>query len=50
VELILLIVLILVLFGGGFGHYRGAGWGAPVGGLGFILLIVVIYLIFSGRL
>jgi hypothetical protein len=53
--LILLIVLILVLFGGGIGISRG-NWGGPAWGgfggigLGTILIVVLIVLLVSGRL
>jgi hypothetical protein len=49
--LILLILLILLLFGaGGYSYRTGAPYGAPVGGLAFILLIVLIVLLATGRL
>ncbi len=42
--LIILIVVLLILFGGtGYGYSRRSDWGyAPVGGLGTILLILVL--------
>ncbi len=49
--LILLIVILLLVFGGGFGYYGHArygptyGWG---GGIGLILLILVLLIIFGG--
>lgn len=54
--LILLIVAILLLFGGLGGPYIGAPWatgyGLGMGGNGFLILIViiVIVLVFTGRL
>jgi hypothetical protein len=52
--LILLIVLLLVLFGGGFGFYRGGYYrqGGPVGiggVLGLILVVLVIGWLFYGH-
>jgi hypothetical protein len=48
---ILLIVLVLLLLGGGgWGHLNGAPWAGTYGngglGLGFILLIVVLVMLF----
>jgi hypothetical protein len=42
--LIILIVVLVLLFGGtGYGYSRRSDWGyAPVGGLGTILLILVL--------
>ena len=53
-ELILFIVLLLVLFGGGFGFYRGGYYrqGGPVGIggiLGLILVVLVIGWLVHGR-
>jgi hypothetical protein len=47
---IVVIVLLIVLLGGGFGAFQGRSWGAPAGGLGFILLLILIVLVLSGRL
>ena len=47
---IILILVLLALFGG-IGGYAGPryGWGgAHYGGLGFVLLIIVIVLLFAG--
>lgn len=47
---LLLIFLLLVLFGGA-GSYAAPryGWGAPHwGGLGFVLLVIVLLLLFVG--
>lgn len=46
-ELILIILVVFFVFGGGWGHYSGASWGAPVGGLGLILLLVLLYVLFG---
>ncbi len=45
--LTLFLVLIVLSLGGGWGYgYRGGyAWGAPVGGLGVLLLIVLIVLL-----
>ena len=46
-ELILIIVLLMVLFGGGFGFYRGGYYrqGGPVGIGGIVGLILVVLVI-----
>jgi hypothetical protein len=44
-SLILLLFVILLLCGGGFGHYRGQAWGGASLGLGTVLLIVLLVLI-----
>jgi hypothetical protein len=46
-ELILIIVLLVVLFGGGFGFYRGGYYrqGGPVGIGGIVGLILVVLVI-----
>jgi hypothetical protein len=54
-ELILIIVLLMVLFGGGFGFYRGGYYrqGGPVGiggVLGLILVILAIGWLVHGHL
>lgn len=51
--LILLIIVLVLVFGGGSGVYYGQryGWGGPHymgGGLGLILLIIVILFLFGG--
>ena len=48
--LLLVIILIIVLCGGGFGVYSGASWGGPGIGIGGILLIILIILLVTGRL
>ena len=46
-EIILLIVIILALFGGGYGYSRRADWGVgPSGGLGLVVLILLVILLF----
>ncbi len=47
--LVLLVVVLLVLFGGGFGAYSGASWGGPGLGLGGLLLIILLVLFLTGR-
>lgn len=57
--LILLIIVLVLVFGGGlYGHSTGS-WGGPAGyggvwggglGLGGILLIILVVLLLSGRL
>ena len=48
-EIILLIVIILALFGGGYGYSRRSDWGsAPVGGAG--LLVIVLLVLFTFRM
>lgn len=45
-EFVLLILVILALFGGGWGYSRRADWGPyPGGGFGLIVLILVIILL-----
>jgi hypothetical protein len=46
-ELILIIVLLVVLFGGGFGFYRGGYYrqGGPVGIGGIVGLILIVLVI-----
>jgi hypothetical protein len=47
-DLLILLVIILLLFGGGYSYNRRADWGyAPVGGLGFILLVIVLLYFFG---
>ncbi len=48
--LVLLIVLIVILSGGsGWGYYRGTGYSATLGGLaGLLLLALLIYLLVGG--
>jgi hypothetical protein len=46
-EIILIVVIILALFGGGYGYSRRADWGVgPSGGLGLIVLILLVILLF----
>jgi hypothetical protein len=53
-DLILLIVLLFVLFGGGFGYYRGGYYGrgggyGVGGGLGLVLVLLVIVWLARGH-
>jgi hypothetical protein len=48
--LILLIVVLLILFGGGFGYHGGYAWGGPSLGLGGLLLIILVIWLLSGGL
>jgi len=48
--MILLVLLLLLIFGGG-GGYVGYSHLGPAGGLGtFVVVAVVLYLLFGGRL
>lgn len=51
---ILLLFILLLLGGGGYGHFSGATWGGTYGmggiGLGTILLIILIVILFRGGL
>jgi hypothetical protein len=51
---IVVIVAVLLLFGGGYGRWGGnpayASYGMPGIGLGGIILIIVVVLLLSGRL
>lgn len=44
IQLIVLIIVLLVLFGGGLGYARGPVWGGSGVGL-VILIVVVLYLL-----
>ena len=45
-EIVLIVVLILAVFGGGYGYTRRADWGVgPSGGLGLVVLILLAILI-----
>ena len=52
--MLLVLILLILLFGGGFGYYgnsRYPGWGGPGFGLGTVLIIVLIwYFVFGGRI
>lgn len=46
-EIILIVVLIMALFGGGYGYSRRSDWGSAPGGLlGLIVIIVLVILVF----
>jgi hypothetical protein len=46
-EIILIVIIIMALFGGGYGYSRRADWGvAPSGGLGLVVLILLVILLF----
>ena len=46
-EIVLIIVLIVAVFGGGYGYSRRSDWGsAPGGGLGLLALILIVLLVF----
>ncbi len=50
-NLILLVLILLILFGGLGGFYYGPryGWGGPhYGGLGLVLLIILLVILFGG--
>jgi hypothetical protein len=47
--LILLIILIILLAGGGYGWRGGQPWGAPMGLLGLVLIIVLVFFILDHR-
>lgn len=48
---VLLVLLILLLLGGGgWGYSRGWDYGPHLGGLGFVLVVVLIVLLLTGRL
>jgi hypothetical protein len=51
-SLLLIILVLLILFSGGIGFHQG--WGTPYGtggiGIGTILVIVLLFLLFTGRL
>jgi hypothetical protein len=51
VLLIILIILILLLLGGGgYGWRNGGNYAAPLGGIGFILLVIlIVYLVMEVR-
>ena len=49
-SLILLIIVLILLFGGGLGHWSGQPWGGPGIGIGGVLLIILIVLLLTGRL
>jgi len=45
-EIILLVILVMALFGGGYGYSRRSDWGSmPAGGLGLVVLILVVFLV-----
>jgi hypothetical protein len=47
--LVLLIVILFLLGGSGYGYYRGGAYASPIGMLGALLLIIFIaWLIFGG--
>jgi hypothetical protein len=46
-EIILIVILLMALLGGGYGYSRRANWGvAPSGGLGLIVVILLVILLF----
>ncbi len=47
---LLIIIVLIMLLGGGWGYRNEAGYGAPVMGLGGILLIILIILLLNGRI
>jgi len=50
VTVILIVLVVLILVGGPY--YGGQqGWGpGPYGGIGLVVLLIVLYLLFGGRL
>lgn len=50
IPLVILLVLIVLLFAGsGYGYYRGGAYASPIGGLAALLLIIFIaWLLFGG--
>jgi hypothetical protein len=53
-EMILLVVLVILLFGGGFGYYRGGYYGRGGGygiggGLGLVLVVLLIVYLVRGH-
>ena len=51
-NLVILLIVLLFLFGGGYGYHAGWHFGlcSGLGGRGGILLLVLIVLLLSGRL
>ena len=46
-EIILLVVIILALFGGGYGYSRRSDWGsAPFGGVGLLVIVLLVFFAF----
>jgi Protein of unknown function (DUF3309) len=46
-EIILIVIIVMALFGGGYGYSRRADWGvAPSGGLGLVVVILLVILLF----
>ncbi len=46
-EIILIVVILLALFGGGYGYNRRSDWGmAPFGGAGLLVIILLVLLVF----
>lgn len=45
-EIILIVILIMALFGGGYGYSRRADWGvAPSSALGLVVVILLVILL-----
>jgi hypothetical protein len=45
-EVILLVILVMALFGGGYGYSRRSDWGSlPAGALGLLVLILMVFLV-----
>ena len=45
-EIVLIVIIILAVFGGGYGYSRRADWGvAPSGGLGLVVVILLVILL-----
>jgi hypothetical protein len=46
-EIILIVIILMALLGGGYGYSRRADWGvAPSGGLGLVVVILLVILLF----
>jgi len=45
-EVVLIVLVVLFLFGGGYGYSRRTDWGnAPAGVFGLLVLILVVFLV-----
>jgi len=45
-EVIVLVILIMAVFGGSYGYSRRSDWGSlPAGGLGLLVLIPMVFLV-----